>query len=107
MKNPITVEYADGSTVASVRVNCYIDIGIDVGGTLVVLSALITKIKRHRVFLGYDWLEAVNPTIDWAKKTVSFKTSPANLVVGRMEVEEGTPNYKVEFPAIFTEKGSS
>jgi hypothetical protein len=63
--NPIKVEYADGTIVEGSTIHYSVDIQIRAASMTVVTGALVTRLKSLKVFLGYDWLQAVNLQIDW------------------------------------------
>jgi hypothetical protein len=60
----IRVQYADGSSNEASMIRYSVDLRIRVAGSVVVTGALVTRLKSIKVFLGYDWLCATNPTID-------------------------------------------
>jgi hypothetical protein len=66
----------------------------------VVTGALITQLKLAKIFLGYDWLRATNPQIDWWKGKVTCSEMETPLV---MRTIEETPQYTKEFPKAFSE----
>jgi hypothetical protein len=86
---PIRVEYADGTSVEDSTIRYSTDIRIWVAGATVVTGALVMRLKSAKVFLGFDWLQSVNPKIDWR----SF----------RVEAEEGTETFKMRTTEITSE----
>jgi hypothetical protein len=62
---PIKVEYVDGTSVEDSTIRYLTDIRIRAARATVVTGALVTRLKSAKVFLGFDWLQSVNPKIDW------------------------------------------
>jgi hypothetical protein len=54
-----------------------------------------------KVFLGFDWLKAVNPTINWRTGTIT--TDEDQIPLEMRSLKEDTPKYKEEFPTVFSE----
>jgi hypothetical protein len=67
MPKPIQVLYADGSSVEASTIKYSVDLQMRAAGATVVTRALVTRLKTTKLFLGFDWLKAVNPMIDWRK----------------------------------------
>jgi hypothetical protein len=42
-----------------------VNLRIKMSGATVVTGALVTCLKSFKIFLGFDWLQAVNLVIDW------------------------------------------
>jgi hypothetical protein len=78
---PIKVEYADRTSVEDSTIWYSADIRIRAAGATVITGALVTRLKSAKLFLGFDWLQSVNPKIDW--RTL------------RVEAEEGTDSLKM------------
>src|SRR3954469_14239617 len=41
-----------------------------------LISFGVTQLGKDKGFLGYDWLNTHNPTIDWKKQTLEFSQCP-------------------------------
>jgi hypothetical protein len=54
-----------------------------------------------KVFLGYDWLKATNPSINWWTGKITCEENQEILPMRK--VEEWAPNYCEEFPGVFSE----
>jgi hypothetical protein len=91
------------------------------------MGALVTRLKSAKLFLGFDWLQSVNPKIDWRNfrveaeegtdslKMRSSEMNSGNLEANcRNEAEEGTespekrsldktPDYPTIFEKVFSE----
>jgi hypothetical protein len=65
ISNPIKVEYADGTSVEDSMIHYSTDIRIRAARAIVVTGALVMRLKSAKVFLGFDWLQSVNPKINW------------------------------------------
>jgi hypothetical protein len=66
------------------------NVHIKAAGATIVTGALVTRLKSAKLFLGFDWLQSVNPKIDWR----NF----------RVETEEGTEPLKMRTMEINSEK---
>jgi hypothetical protein len=98
---PIRVLYADGSSIEGSTIRYSVDLRIQAAESTVVMGALVMRLKTTNVFLGFDWLRAVNLTIDWQKGSVS--TSKTRIPLQMRSIKEETPNYEKEFPKVFSE----
>src|SRR4051812_29675627 len=56
-----------------------------------LISFGVTQLGKDKVFLGYDWLNAHNPTIDWKKQTLEFSQCPDICKPGK-GVKEKSPD---------------
>jgi hypothetical protein len=100
---PIKVEYTDGTSVEDSTIQYSTDLRTRAAGATIVTGALVTRLKSAKVFLGFDWLQSVNPRIDWRTfrveadgRTDSLKMrytdtcSEERETSHRIEAEEGT-----------------
>jgi hypothetical protein len=98
-------------------------------GATVVTGALVTRLKSAKLFLGFDWLQSVNPKIDWRNFHVEAEEGTDSLKMWSSETnlenqeancckeaKEGTespkkqsldetPDYPVTFEKVFSEDG--
>jgi hypothetical protein len=98
----IRVLYADGSSVESSTIWYSVDLRIWMARSTVSTGALVTRLKTTKVFLGFDWLKVVNPTIDWQTRSVTVDEERTPLQMRSME--EGKPDYEKEFSQVFSEE---
>src|SRR4051812_25940539 len=56
-----------------------------------LISFRVTQLGKDEVFLGYDWLNAHNPTIDWKEQTLEFSQCPDVCKPGK-GVKEKSPD---------------
>jgi hypothetical protein len=66
------------------------------------MGVLVTQLKSFKVFLGFDWLQAVNPKVDWRRWELSTKEE--EKVLPMQSAMDGCPDYKKEFPQVFQRK---
>jgi hypothetical protein len=99
---PIWVLYMDGSSVEASTIKYSVDLWIRAAGATVATGALVTRLKMTKLFLGYDWLRAVNLVINWRTGEVMTKEEETPLMM-RMVNEDRVPDYEKEFPTIFLE----
>jgi predicted aspartyl protease len=71
IKHPIPIKYADGTITEASKIWYSVNLRIKVAGAMVLTGALVTQLKMFKVFLGFDWLQAVNPDVDWQQMKVS------------------------------------
>jgi hypothetical protein len=100
--NPIKVEYVDGTSVEDSMIQYSTDIRIWVAGATIVMGALVARLKSAKVFLGFDWLQSVNPKIDWRDFHVEAEEGTETLKMRSMET---TPDYLTIFRKAFSEDG--
>jgi hypothetical protein len=99
--NPIKVKYADGTSVEDSMIRYSTDIRIRAAGAMVVTGALVMRLKSAKVFLGFDWLQSVNPKIDWRKFCVEADEKTEVL---KMRAMKTTPKYPEIFKKVFSEE---
>jgi hypothetical protein len=100
ISNPIKVEYADGTSVEDSTIQYSMDIRIRAARATIVMGALVTRLKSAKVFLGFDWLESVNPRINWRNFRVEAEEGTETLKMPSMET---TPDYPTIFQKVFSE----
>jgi hypothetical protein len=101
ISSPIKVEYADGTSVEDSTIRYSTDIRIRAAGATVVMGALVTRLKSAKVFLGFDWLQSVNPKIDWQNSLVEAEEGTESLKMRSMET---TLDYLALFRKVFSEE---
>jgi hypothetical protein len=104
--NPISIEYTDGSSITESKIWYMVDLRICAAGVTVVMGALITRLKSFKHFLGFDWLQAVNPQINWQHMTVETRDGQEPLEMGTTQEGPGpVPNYIQLYLEVFSEEG--
>ena len=110
MKTPLTLVYADGSTNSRSPACFVCPMKIEVNGKYAILDVLVTKLHKHQMYLGYDWLTEVNPEIDWrSERLLSMATlldDPPEAPVDTTSVNDcrdQVPDYVKEFPSVFSD----
>jgi hypothetical protein len=88
--HPILIEYADGTVTEESKIWYMVNLRIRMAGTTVVTEALVMRLKSFKVFLGFDWLQVVNPNINWQYMTLTILEGQAPLVM--RSVESYTPS---------------
>ena len=61
----ITCYNADGSTNKDRSVMEVVEMNMTIGDHQELIQLLVTNLDNHNLFLGYDWLQKHNPTINW------------------------------------------
>jgi hypothetical protein len=73
LKVPIPIQMANGSVSQDNKVKYTTDKIVEVGGVRAQFNMLITRLSKPRIFLGYDWLKAMNPAIDWTSGEITWR----------------------------------
>jgi hypothetical protein len=68
-----------------------------VAGATITTGVLVTQLKTFKVFLGYDWLQSVNPKINWRDQKVETEEGEVPL---QMRMLQERP---LDYPGIFKE----
>jgi hypothetical protein len=103
IKNSIWVEYTDRMINEKSTIQYSVDIRIRAAGTVTVTGTLVTRLKTFKLFLGFNWLQAVNPMIDWRNQEV--KTSEETKPAVMRSVSKAIPDYPRLFQKVFSEQG--
>jgi hypothetical protein len=104
--NPIKIEYVDGSLMDQSIIKYSVDLWLRAAGATVITGVLVTKLRSFKMFLGFDWLQAVNPDIDWWQMKVTTKEGTEPLVMCTVQEGPGpTPDYVKLYPEVFSEEG--
>lgn len=67
---PIPVYNADGSTNANGSITEFVDISMSVGDHKEQIALAVAKLGSAPLFIGHEWLQFHNPSIDWSTSTV-------------------------------------
>ena len=67
---PITCYNADGSTNQSGSITEYVEMIMLIRDHIEQIQFSVTNLGKHDLFLGYEWLQKHNPTINWRKSKV-------------------------------------
>jgi len=70
---PITCYNANSSTNRNRSVTEVIEINMTIGDHQELIQLSVTNLDNHDLFLGYDWLQKYNPSIDWRDSLISLK----------------------------------
>jgi hypothetical protein len=71
---------------------------------MVLTGALVTCLQTFKVFLGFDWLQAVNPIVNWHEQTLNVLEGVEPLPMRKVEEDSPVPRYKELFPEVFSEE---
>lgn len=82
----VEVYNADGSPNIGGNITHYVVVDIQIGNHLEKLQLLVTDLGKSDIFLGHEWIEHHNPSIDWQKKLIEFSRCPTEC---QHVVEEG------------------
>src|ERR1700760_501300 len=72
----IPVYNADGTMNAQGNITEYVVLRMRIREHEERIQLAVTQLKGHDLFLGYEWLELHNPSIDWRAKTLQFSNCP-------------------------------
>jgi len=69
---PIPIYGADGTPSASGTVSEYVEMEVQVNDHRECITLAITDLGKEDIFLGQEWLQYHNPSIDWKRKHLYF-----------------------------------
>jgi hypothetical protein len=98
------MEYADGMVTEMAKFWYLVNLQIKVAGAMVLTGALVTCLKTFKVFLGFDWLQAVNPVVNWYEQTLEVNEGSELLPMWELGIEAQTPQYQELSPEVFSEE---
>jgi len=70
---PITCYNAEGTANKSSSVTEVIRMNMTIGDHQELIQLLVTNLGNHDLFLGYDWLQKHNLSIDWKDSSISLQ----------------------------------
>jgi len=70
---PITCYNTDGTTNKNGSVMKVVKINMTIRDHQELIQLSVTNLGNHDLFLGYDWLQKHNPSIDWRDSSISLK----------------------------------
>ena len=73
MPFPITCYNADGSTNKDGSVTEVAEMNMTIGDHQELIQLSVTNLGNHDLFLGYDWLQKHNLTINWKDSSISLQ----------------------------------
>jgi hypothetical protein len=96
------VRNADGTPNASGMIQEYVEIHVIIGEHKEMLQLAVTELGNDDIFLGFDWLQHHNPTVDWTKSTLSFTRCPNTCQLGAIDDLSYLQNFQ-SWPTTWTE----
>jgi hypothetical protein len=93
----------DGTVTEESTIWYSVDIQIHAAGSDTVTGALVTKLKSFKLFLGFNWLQAVNPIIDWRQQEI--RTDEQVTPLQMRSVINTKPDYPALYKKVFSEDG--
>jgi len=70
---PITCYNADSSTNKDGSVTEVVEINMTIGDHQELIQLSVTNLRNHDLFLGYDWLQKHNLTINWKDSSMNLQ----------------------------------
>jgi len=98
---PITCYNADGTINKSESITDVVNMNMMIGDYIKRIQFSVTNLGKRDVFLGHEWLQRHNPSIDWQSsklyldkyrywcRRVSIKEEPEDIGEKANEIEEG------------------
>jgi len=71
---PITCYNADGLTNKDGSITEVVEINMTIGDHQELIQLSVTNLGNHDLFLGYDWLQKHNPTINWKDSSINLQS---------------------------------
>ncbi len=69
---PITVYNTDGTKNSSGQIMAFAELHVKIGDHTEQIDLIVTDLKDHDIFLGYDWLARHNLLINWKTEKITF-----------------------------------
>ena len=73
---PILIYGADGTPSASRTISEYVEMEMHVNDHREHITLAIMDLSKEDIFLGHEWLQYHNPSIDWKQKHLYFDHWP-------------------------------
>jgi len=70
---PIICYNANGSTNRDGSVMEIVEMNMTIGDHQELIQLSVKNLGNHDLFLGYDWLQKHNPTINWKNSSISLQ----------------------------------
>lgn len=105
LHTPIPVYNADGSRNSGGPITECVELRVKIQDHVETLTFAVTNLGKTPVFIGYDWLEIHNPSIDWQKRSLQFDRCPitCNYSARLLDIEEDEP--ELDDPEAHLEEG--
>ena len=75
LKNPIQAQNTDNSVNSKGVIRFTTTLFLDIGGITCRATLYVMNLGNKNVILGLPWLKDINPSINWAEKTIAVKES--------------------------------
>ena len=75
LKTPIQARNADNSVNSKGVIRFTTTLFLDIRGITHRATLYVMNLGNENIILGLPWLKDVNPSIDWARKTIAIKES--------------------------------
>ena len=72
LKKPRTVWNIDGTHNKAGAITDFVDLQVRCGSKTEDMKFLVTDLGEDEIILGYPWLAAFQPDIDWKEAAVSY-----------------------------------
>ena len=79
MAEPQMVFNVDGTPTKSGEIRYYTDLKVQTGSNHTMFRFFLTNTGQSKVILGYPWMAAVQPRIDWKKGWIDHAQLPVVL----------------------------
>jgi hypothetical protein len=81
LAKPIPVYNADGTPNANGPIKECVHARMRINQHEEQIELAVSNLTGHDVFLGYEWLQHHNPTVNWTSQTLEFDRCPSSCVV--------------------------
>jgi hypothetical protein len=76
LEEPITVYDVDGTRNKTGTIKHEADVSIQIGGTTLRETLMVTGLGKQKIILGYPWLSERDPSINWKNGSISIPIGP-------------------------------
>jgi hypothetical protein len=102
IKHQIPIKYTDRMVTEASKIRYMVNLRIKAAGATTVTGALMTHLKSFKIFLGFDWLQAVNLKINWQEMTITVKEGQIPLEMRTAQTE----TMMLDYPALYLDEFS-
>jgi hypothetical protein len=88
LKKPRTIWNVDGTHNKSGTIDYYVDLQVRVGKSIKDMKFLVTDLGEDEIILGYPWLAAFQPKIDWKNAVLDESMQPLVIKTLGLNIDE-------------------
>ena len=94
LKNPRTVWNIDGTPNKAGNITHFVDLQVQCGTTIKNMKFLVTNLGEDEIILGYPWLAAFEPKIDWKNAVLTEEMQPVVIKTLGLTIDDEVKRIK-------------